>query len=233
MKNLILTAFFTTLLVGINFSAALANEHYVTFVIDQPNGNVEKVIYYPKGTTYRVYLTRKLSETIKEKDATTYHGDMHLAIYPSYNNHRPDDLTIEGKRLRIYETPIAAKKAGFGGKWAEKLAVSKEVNDHKSEYSWLQKELEPKNTTESIRGVTLVKELIPSKNLKGKYNLNLKLSNGITFEYEDGKYAAKLNGEYVNIEGKYIVETKIGTLKFSFNPNNGVVWWYFENKKMK
>ncbi|MDO1501031.1 hypothetical protein Q2T40_12895 [Winogradskyella maritima] len=72
-----------------------------------------------------------------------------------------------------------------------------------------------------------------SKDRKGKKNLQFKLSNGITFLYEDDKYRAYLNEEYnyIRIKGKYLIESELGTLKLSFNPDNGVVWWVFEPKE--
>jgi len=72
-----------------------------------------------------------------------------------------------------------------------------------------------------------------SESIKNSKNLHFKLSNGMTFKYTDGKYNAYLNTEenYLNIEGKYYIESKLGVLKISFNPNNGEIWWVFEPKK--
>jgi len=72
-----------------------------------------------------------------------------------------------------------------------------------------------------------------SKKLKDKKNLKFELSNGITFEYNDGKYKAYLHQEenYIDIEGKYLITSDLGTLKLSFNQKNGQVWWVFEPKK--
>ncbi len=74
------------------------------------------------------------------------------------------------------------------------------------------------------------KKLTDSKKFEGKKNLSFELSNGIKFKYEDGKYYAQYRRDTVEIKGKYVIPTKIGTLKLSFNPNNGVVWWIFEKK---
>lgn len=69
-----------------------------------------------------------------------------------------------------------------------------------------------------------------SNNLEGQKNLEFKLSNGITFEYFDGNYRAyfKEKENYLHIEGKYLIESDLGTLKLSYNSNSGVVWWVFE-----
>jgi hypothetical protein len=79
-------------------------------------------------------------------------------------------------------------------------------------------------------GVTADYKVTDSKDRKGKKNLNFKLSNGITFIYEDDKYRAFLNepDNYIRIKGKYVIESEIGSLKLSFNPSNGVVWWVFD-----
>ena len=58
-----------------------------------------------------------------------------------------------------------------------------------------------------------------------------KLSNGIEFSYVDGKYNATLNNKYLDIKGKYVIDSKLGILKISFNPNNGETWWVFEIKE--
>lgn len=69
-----------------------------------------------------------------------------------------------------------------------------------------------------------------SKKIKGSKNIVFTLSNGIIFNYTDGKYYAYLHNEenFLNIEGKYLVESDYGILKISFNPKNGEVWWVFD-----
>jgi len=88
------------------------------------------------------------------------------------------------------------------------------------------------NTIQS-NGVTASFKVTDSEVLKGKKNLYFELSNGITFKYIDGKYNAYLNedGNYLNIVNKYLVKSKMGTLKLSFNPINGETWWVFEPSK--
>jgi hypothetical protein len=75
------------------------------------------------------------------------------------------------------------------------------------------------------------KKLTDSKKFLGKKNLVFTLNNGIKFVYEDGEYYAKLRKKQVDIQGKYVIKTKKGILRLSFNPNNGVVWWVFESSK--
>lgn len=76
--------------------------------------------------------------------------------------------------------------------------------------------------------ITGTKKVTKSLTKANKYNLEFTLSNGITFTYVDGKYNAKLNNKYLNIYGKYVIKSKLGTLKISFNPRNGETWWVFE-----
>lgn len=94
---------------------------------------------------------------------------------------------------------------------------------------------EAENKSHSIEsnGVTADYTVSDSKERKGKKNLEFKLSNGITFIYEDDKYRAYLNEEhnYIRIKGKYVIKSKIGTLKLSFNPSNGAVWWVFDKNQ--
>ena len=228
MKFLFRISFLSVVMIAITSSSAQAHNHFLTLVIDEPGKNIEKVIYYPEGTTYRIYQTRKIEETIKTDDVIIYYGDMLLKVYPTYKHKNDQDqLALHGKRLRIFDDPVSAIKAGFGGDWVDGIKVTTEVHDEDAIQTPYE-ELKQQRSTEEAWGVTLEKELIPSKSLKGKYNLKLSLSNGITFEYNDEKYAAKFNGEYVHTEGKYIIKTEAGTLKFSFNPANGVVYWFFE-----
>jgi len=86
------------------------------------------------------------------------------------------------------------------------------------------------NYTISNTNVTGTKKVTKSLVKKNKYNLEFELSNGITFTYKDGKYTSSLNDKKLDIDGKYVIESKIGTLKISFNPRNGETWWVFEEK---
>lgn len=93
-------------------------------------------------------------------------------------------------------------------------------------YSWSHENNEPTSNS----GVTAEKELTDSKVNEGKKNLKFTLSNGIVFKYVDGEYEATLNGNKLKTRGKYLIYSKLGVLKLSFNPNNGVVWWIFEKQ---
>lgn len=93
--------------------------------------------------------------------------------------------------------------------------------------------LENGKAKSTSHGVTGEKIITNSKTMKGFKNIVFKLSNGITFQYTDGKYNAFLveEGHYLHIEGKYLIKSKLGTLKLSFNPKNAETWWVFEAEK--
>lgn len=75
------------------------------------------------------------------------------------------------------------------------------------------------------------KKITDSQKYLGQKNLNFELSNGIEFIYKDGDYRATYGKESLDIRGKYVIQSKIGTLKISFNPESGELWWIFEKKQ--
>lgn len=78
--------------------------------------------------------------------------------------------------------------------------------------------------------ITAHQKVTDSKIKIGYKNLEFELNNGIEFKYTDGMFYARLKNQYLDIKGKYIIESKLGILKLSFNPENGQVWWVFEPK---
>jgi hypothetical protein len=125
-----------------------------------------------------------------------------LYVYPSWKDDTDIFVLTEGKVEKI-------------------LTSSDSKSDHNKAYSM------------QSNGVAAHFKVTDSKVLDGKKNLEFRLSNGISFQYNDGKYLAYLNKKenYLNIESKYLITSELGTLKLSFNPNNGVVWWVFEKNK--
>lgn len=187
---------------------------FLTVVVDTPNEEPEKVIYYPEGSSYKIYLTKKDAEPIKMEDKVIYEGDIQLTIYPKYRKYKPEHFDIKGKRLRIFKTAKAAFDAGFGADWNYDNSYTSQEVVSKSNFS---------------NGITLKKSLTVSKKNPNNYNATLTFSNGIVFNFNDGKYNAKMKGKYVDIKGEYMVKVKEGILKFSYNPSNGEVWWIFED----
>lgn len=79
--------------------------------------------------------------------------------------------------------------------------------------------------------ISATKTVTHSKVKKGRKNLVLKFTNGIKFSYIDGKTGATLNGKDIYVKGKYLVYSKLGVVKISFNPKNGETWWVFDADK--
>lgn len=193
---------------------------FLTIVIDNPKEekSQDQVFYYPEGSHYKVYLQKKNEEPQKAEGVITYDGDMKLRVYPQYRKESPDEIKINNRRLRIFTSAKAAYSAGFGAEWYN---ASKQNNSHQSEGCGYN----------SHTDVTVNKEITWSEKLNGKYNLKLAFSNGITFTYNNGEYKASLENKDLQVKSKYIIESKLGTTKFSFNENNGEVWWIFEPKE--
>lgn len=138
------------------------------------------------------------------------------------NANSPYQLKIEeeGYTLTVYPSYKNGKDIYTLNKGAiiERIIAKDNTNDYS-------------NYTISNAKVTSSKKVTKSLVKKNKYNLEFELSNGIRFTYKDGKYTSTLNDKKLDIDGKYVIESKLGTLKISFNPRNGETWWVFEEKK--
>lgn len=77
-------------------------------------------------------------------------------------------------------------------------------------------------------GVSVEKELSPSQSHYGLQNVKLTFSNGVIFTYTDGDYKATLDGKILEISSKYLIYSKLGIHKVSYNPSSGKVYWVFE-----
>lgn len=65
---------------------------------------------------------------------------------------------------------------------------------------------------------------------KGYKNLELKLSNGMTFTYEDGNYKASYKNRALDVKGNYSIVSEIGRLSLAFNADDGSMWWVFRKR---
>ncbi|TBN04814.1 hypothetical protein EYD45_06015 [Hyunsoonleella flava] len=158
---------------------------------------------YPPGTKFE--LKNKHGYIVfKNSDtpgAILINENYTLYVYPSWKN-SPDKFKLsEGKVEKLLTSHFSKSKV------KKHLTIS--------------------------NGVTAEYTIHKSDKKPNKKNLKFKLSNGITFEYYDDKYYAYLNKKenYLQIKKQYIIESEIGTLKLSFNPNSGIVWWVFEENK--
>ncbi|MGB3606690.1 hypothetical protein, partial [Psychroserpens sp.] len=80
-------------------------------------------------------------------------------------------------------------------------------------------------------GLSMMKTMTISEENPKTYNATFTFNNGIVALYQDEKMTATLENEPLKIEGHYLISSKYGLIKLSFNPNNGETWWVFEPKQ--
>ena len=202
---------------------------FLTVVIDQPEGEIYKVYYYPEGSEFTVQDDKGNTSTpaLAYPGAFVYLDTCTLTVYPQYSKKRPHEFQVEGKRLRVFNTAKAAYSEGFGAGWNGDYSTQPKKPRQKAQKSSKKKSKYAYHSN----GVTVEKKLTPSVWIPGTYNVRLTFSNGIVFTYVDGKSTAMYNGERVMIKGNYLIEIDKGTAKLSFDPSSGVVWWIFEKKR--
>ena len=196
---------------------------FLTIVIENKTGTIDQVVYYPEGSTYEVKDEngKEVKPLSTSPNAYTFEGNLTLFVTPEYRKEKMDNFSIQQQKLKIFTTAAAAYAGGFGAEWnGETTSDFPPANKVK----WKE---QPSDATE----VSISKELMKSTINEGKYNMKLTFSNGIIFTYQDGAYAATLGEEELEIQGKYIIRSRLGTAKLSFNTTTGKVWWVFEPKK--
>lgn len=192
-----------TFVTSLILMVSLINNAQNTYIKFKVDDKESKYIMYPPGTKFEV---------------KTKEGYIQMK-----NSENPYKLYIEseGFRLYVYPTYKSEKDVYHLEKGASlELVLTKHFKDNDSN-----------NLNYNHNSLTGLKKITDSKSLESKKNLYFKLSNGIEFSYVDGKYNATLNNKYLDIKGKYVINSKLGTLKISFNPNNGETWWVFESKE--
>lgn len=80
----------------------------------------------------------------------------------------------------------------------------------------------------SKKPALLEKKIEKSTTVKNTYTLKAIFSNGLVFEFINGKVSAKQNDVDLEIKNKYLVQTKEGLFKLSFYPENGEFWYVIE-----
>tara|TARA_R110001632_G_scaffold43376_1_gene109949 strand:- start:100494 stop:101081 length:588 start_codon:yes stop_codon:yes gene_type:complete len=171
-----------------------------TYLKIHKDDTLENTISYPPGTEFEL---RNEHNYIILKDNKTprifeIDGNYKLIVFPSYKTEKDVYELTKGAKVELRLTKKFEKPAN------ENIFYIDE-NSLKSE-----------------------KKVTDSTIKKGKKNLVFKMSNGIKFQYTDGTYFATYYDEYIDVVGKYVIKTKTGTLKLSFNPNNGETWWVFQ-----
>ncbi|WP_143473241.1 hypothetical protein [Flavilitoribacter nigricans] len=186
----------------------------LAIVIGDLAGNAEQTIYFPGGTTFQVTngSRQTLEPQISTPGAFVYEGDLILQVFPSYRPEQAQVFDLEQKRLRIFTSDEAARAAGFAYE-AKRRNNASGITDAYGRY---------------IGEVKAKTELTPSAKVPGTYHLRLTFSNGLVFTYEDGTVGAQLEGEALPVKSKYIIRTKLGTAKVSFDPEDGEVWYVFD-----
>uniref|UniRef100_UPI00404A58D5 hypothetical protein n=1 Tax=Flavobacterium sp. TaxID=239 RepID=UPI00404A58D5 len=74
----------------------------------------------------------------------------------------------------------------------------------------------------------LEKKIEKSSTIENTFTLKAVFSNGLIFEFIDGKVSAKQNDINLEIKNQYLVQTNEGLFKISFYPNNGEFWYVIE-----
>ncbi len=192
-----------TLFITLLIGCSLICNAQKTYLAIYESDSLDNVIMYPPGTQFEL---RNPHNYIVMKYSETprtvqIDGNYKLLVFPEYQSHSDVYHLTEG-RVELAPTIYFGKS----DKSLKSIYLNKdELKAHK--------------------------KLTDSEKKPGRKNLRFELSNGIIFNYKDGNYYAKLKHTYLNIQGKYLIESEIGTLKLSFNPETGKVWWIFEEKE--
>ena len=131
------------------------------------------------------------------------------------------DYTIHSKQILLVKPPYKDGYDRFSLRPGDQLSLpSKQVEN-------LPKQAE--NTYGTYTGpITLKKEFL-SPSMDGQRNVLLIFSNGLVFRYFNGQTRAWVDGEEVPVQGKYIVQMGSETVKFSYDPDSGRVWYVVEH----
>lgn len=167
----------------------------------------ELFLNYPKGTFAKVYLPEGylIYSGDKSKSNFEYEGDFKVEVFPSYSD-RVDVFDKVNSKLKI------------------RVPKTMQQNDPHLEVPGSNKRVTNKDGA-YIGPVSCTKEIVLSEEIPGTYNLNLQLSNGVYFQYLDGKAQAFKDGWELTIKGKYILYTEKEEIKISFNPSTGKSWY--------
>lgn len=204
LKNRIMKTILTALIILMSFVNQQINAQNKILKINFGEDENQWMMY-PPNTKFNL-IDNNLITVFSEKDdygVFDISKKYRLEIFPKYKSDS-DVYILEKGSIEIIEKDYVVHK--------------------KKEKKTIQK-------IEHSKVIAATKTITDSKVKKGRKNLILKFTNGIEFTYTDGKIGATLNGKDIYVEGKYLVYSKLGVAKISFNPKNGETWWVFEEKK--
>ena len=177
------------------------DESYLSIELD---GGLENEINYPPGTDFHLFNG--------EGDLVASDGDLEvpykigtrhvLLVSPSYKT--DTDHYVISSGLILMKTHWRTKNDGDA------------IEGHYGDLS---------SKTVSL----LSKEYLESGN-NGAQNILLVFNNDLVFRYFNGEVRAWLDGNEVPVIGKYLINTPQGTMKISYEPIQGKLWWVFEEK---
>lgn len=180
--------------------------------------SIMSITVFAQKTYLKIYKNSALTDLIMYPPGTEFELKNEQGYILMKNSEAQRVFEIDGKyKLWVFPSFKKQPEVIYLTEGKIELALTSEFSDASSE------SIKTKSGKVSAK-----KELIDSKKYKGKRNVIFRLSNGLVFKYMDGKYNATLGNKPLEIEGKYIIKSKLGVLKLSFNPGTGKLWWYFE-----
>ncbi|MEM9848396.1 MAG: hypothetical protein AAF847_10940 [Bacteroidota bacterium] len=207
MSNNILYTIFIILATCLFTSSLAAQNDQLLLLIDRSDAE-RLVLNYPSGTSYEVFdASDQVVAPIEKENGLFYEaGQYQIVIRPDYKE-SPDRLKVDAKQINILTIGDASSSFEIHQK------VRSIVQDDYGRYNGK---------------VKMDLMLVKSREQAERYNCIASFTNGIIFSYIDGKAAATLGEELLEIDGKYIIDSELGVLKLSFNPKDGQAWYVFE-----
>lgn len=157
--------------------------------------------------------------TIQAQDYYEIKTENHVV----YNYPKNIDLTVTDENGSTSKVALnkTYKEISINASWNEYPEV------YKNATITLVKRNEP--YYETITKPTLLeKKIEKSTTIENTYTLKAVFSNGLIFEFIDGKVSAKQNDIELEIKNKYLVQTNEGLFKISFYPKKGEFWYVIE-----
>lgn len=149
------------------------------------------------------------------------------------------EIKTENHVVYNYPKNIAITATDENGS-TSKVALNKKYKEIRIITSWKENPEVYKNATITLvkrndtyyetvtKPKLLEKKIEKSTTIENTYTLKAVFSNGLVFEFIDGKATAKINDIDLEIKNKYLVQTNEGLFKISFGPKTGEFWYVIE-----